>query len=42
MPKMISKTEWEAIEFNAIDNNVIGFGGLETNNTGLQMNVHQS
>jgi len=39
MPKMISKTEWEAIEFNAIDNNVIGFGGLEPNNTGLQMNV---
>ena len=39
MPKMISREEWESIEFNSVDNNVFGFGGLEPNNTGLQMNV---
>ncbi|THH15079.1 hypothetical protein EW146_g5349 [Bondarzewia mesenterica] len=31
--------EWEALEWLALDNNIIGFGGLESNNTGLQMNV---
>jgi hypothetical protein len=41
--KVISKSlfreEFDVIEFHAIDNNVFGFGGLEPNNTGLQMNV---
>jgi hypothetical protein len=39
MPSMVSLHEWEAIVFNAVDNNVLGFGGLGPNPTGLQMNV---
>jgi hypothetical protein len=37
--KSVLREEFEAIEWNCIDNNVFGFGGLEPNNTGLQMNV---
>lgn len=37
--KSLFREEFEAIEFHSIDNNVFGFGGLEPNNTGLQMNV---
>jgi hypothetical protein len=37
--KSLFREEFEAIEWHSTDNNVFGFGGLEPNNTGLQMNV---
>jgi hypothetical protein len=39
VPTCVSKEEWDVTDFHAIDNNVYGFGGLEPNNTGLQMNI---
>jgi len=39
LPTCISKEEWDVTDFHAIDNNIYGFGGLEPNNTGLQMNI---
>jgi hypothetical protein len=37
--KSLFREEFEVFEFHSIDNNVFGFGRLEPNNTGLQMNV---
>lgn len=39
IPTCVSKEELDATDFHAIDNNVFGFGGLDPNNTGLQLNV---
>lgn len=38
MPKCLSAFEWEMINFSKIYNNVMGFGGLDPNGTGMQMN----
>ncbi|OBZ78486.1 hypothetical protein A0H81_01596 [Grifola frondosa] len=39
MPKCISKDEFTLWDFYSVDNNIFGFGGLEPNNSNLQMNV---
>lgn len=38
MPKCLSAFEWDMINFHKIFNNVMGFGGLDPNGTGMQMN----
>jgi hypothetical protein len=38
MPKCLSAFEWDMINFHKLFNNVMGFGGLEPNGTGMQMN----
>ncbi|KAJ6546385.1 hypothetical protein DFH09DRAFT_1506854 [Mycena vulgaris] len=38
MPLCISRFEWDMIEFNALENNVIAFGGLDPGPTSVQLN----
>ncbi|KAJ6567866.1 hypothetical protein B0H10DRAFT_1965124 [Mycena sp. CBHHK59/15] len=38
MPCCVSKWEWEMMEFNAIDNNVMAFGGLDPGPPACQFN----
>ena len=38
MPKCLSAFEWDMINFHKIFNNVMGFGDLDPNSTGMQMN----
>ncbi|KAJ6565693.1 hypothetical protein B0H10DRAFT_2238839 [Mycena sp. CBHHK59/15] len=39
MPLCISRFEWDMIEFNALENNVIAFGGLDPGPTSVQLNA---
>ncbi|KAJ7096986.1 hypothetical protein C8R43DRAFT_1169236 [Mycena crocata] len=39
MPLCISRFEWEMIEFNSLENNVIAFGGLDPGPTSVQCNA---
>ncbi|KAJ7780779.1 hypothetical protein DFH07DRAFT_949993 [Mycena maculata] len=39
MPLCISRLEWDMIEFNALENNVIAFGGLNPGPTSVQTNA---
>jgi hypothetical protein len=39
VPNCMSKEEFDVTDFHSIDNNTFGFGGLDPNNMGLQLNV---
>ncbi|KAF9528572.1 hypothetical protein CPB83DRAFT_894357 [Crepidotus variabilis] len=39
LPKCISRFEYEVSDFQSIYSNIFGFGGLDPNGTGMQMNV---
>lgn len=38
MPLCISRFEWDMLEFNGLENNVVAFGGIEPGPTGCQLN----
>jgi hypothetical protein len=39
IPLTVSKEEMEVTDFNAIDNNIFSIGGIDPNNTSIQLNV---